>query len=122
MQVQDRSVNLDINYPSTVMLENCLARTVLSVSDVGQVSTAGHLKRESGNAQWDSGHLVEQQSVTTVQQAMLVQTVDRYLSLVSWDNTQMSRTLSLVINARRGLNVRQPVVILWLAQQVRILS
>lgn len=122
MQVQVRSVNLDTNYPSTVTPENSPARMVPSVSDVDQVSTAGHLKRESGNAQWDSGHSVEQQSVTTVQQAMLVQIVDHYLRLVHWDITRMSRTLSLVINARRGLNARSLVVILRLAQQVRILS
>ena len=49
---------------------------------------------------------------------MLVQTVDRYLSLVIWDITQMSKTHSLVISARLGLNVQQPLVILWLARQV----
>ena len=68
-----------------------------------------------------SGHWVEQQSVMTVQQAVLVQIVDHYLSPAIWDITQMSRILSLVISARLGLNVQRPLEILWLAQQVGIL-
>ena len=71
---------------------------------------------------WDSGHWVEQPNVMTVQQATLVQIVDHYLSLVIWDITQTSRTHSLVFSAGLGLNVQRPLVILWLAQQVGILS
>lgn len=118
MQAQDRSVNLDTSYLSAVMPENSLARMGQSVSGVGQVTTVAHLKRERWLVTLDSGHWVGQQNVKTVQQAMLVQTVDHYLRLVLWDITPMSRTHSLVINARLGLNVRQPMVIVWPVQQV----
>jgi len=46
MQVQDRFVNLDTSHPSTVMLENSLARMGPSVFGVGQVTTVVHPKRE----------------------------------------------------------------------------
>ena len=90
MQAQDRFANLDTSYPSTVMLENSPVRTELSVLDVGQATSAVHHKRERWPVLWDSGHWVEQLNVMTVQQATLVQIVDRYLSLVILDITQMS--------------------------------
>ena len=51
---------------------------------------------------------------------MLVQIVVHYLSLVIWGITQMAETHSLVISVRLGSNVQQHLVIVWLAQQVRL--
>ena len=118
MQAQDRSANLDTSYLSAVMPEKSPAQMGQSVSDVDLVSFAEHLKKENRSAQLDSTPWVELQSVKTVQKAMSVQTVDHYLRLVLWDITQMSRTLSHVYNARLGLNVRQPMVILLRVRQV----
>lgn len=118
MQAQDRSASLDSSYPSAVMLEKSPAQTGQSVSDVDLVTSAEHLKKENRSVLLDSMHWVVLQSVKTVQKAMNVQTADHYLRLVLWDITQMSRTLSHVYNAKLGLNVRQPMVILWRVQQV----
>ena len=122
MQAQDRSVSRDTSYPSAVMPGNSQAAMGQSVLDAAQVTTAAHLKMESWHVLRVSGHSAEQQNVMTVQKAALVQIVDRYLRFVNWDSTRTSRTLLAVINASLGLNVRQLLVLLWIARQVWILS
>lgn len=90
-----------------------------SALDVGQGISAAHRKKVKFHVQYqDSTHLVEQRNAMTAQEAMPVQTVGPFLSLVHWEVMQTIRTFRAAFNANLVLNVQQQLVVVRHAQQV----